>query len=70
MISSFTWAMMHSIVSAAAAAGKKAFVVNRIGDFGFALGMFLIWTTYGTDEDGINPEDDLHLRLTFFLDLE
>lgn len=32
----------------AAAAGKKAFLVNRIGDFGFALGIFLIWTTYGT----------------------
>ncbi|MEX0977485.1 MAG: proton-conducting transporter membrane subunit, partial [Pirellulales bacterium] len=31
---------------AAAAAGKKAFLVNRIGDFGFALGLFLIWTTY------------------------
>jgi len=28
-----------------AAAGKKAFVVNRIGDFGFLLGMFLIGTT-------------------------
>ena len=33
---------------AAAAAGKKAFLVNRIGDFGFALGVFLLWTTYGT----------------------
>jgi len=33
---------------AAAAAGKKAFLVNRIGDFGFALGIFLIWTVYGT----------------------
>ncbi|MHB8901153.1 MAG: NADH-quinone oxidoreductase subunit L [Thermoguttaceae bacterium] len=33
---------------AAAAAGKKAFLVNRIGDFGFALGLFLIWTTFGT----------------------
>jgi len=33
---------------AAAAAGKKAFLVNRIGDFGFALGLFLLWTTYGT----------------------
>ncbi|MBS0211081.1 MAG: NADH-quinone oxidoreductase subunit L [Planctomycetes bacterium] len=32
----------------AAAAGKKAFLVNRIGDFAFALGVFLIWTTYGT----------------------
>ncbi len=34
--------------SEAAAAGKKAFLVNRIGDFGFALALFLIWTTYGT----------------------
>jgi NADH-quinone oxidoreductase subunit L len=33
---------------AAAAAGKKAFLVTRVGDFGFALGIFLIWTTYGT----------------------
>jgi NADH-quinone oxidoreductase subunit L len=33
---------------AAAAAGKKAFLVNRIGDFGFATGVFLIWTTFGT----------------------
>lgn len=28
--------------------GKKAFIVNRVGDFGFALGVFLIWTTFGT----------------------
>lgn len=32
----------------AAAAGKKAFLVNRVGDFGFALAIFLIWMTYGT----------------------
>jgi len=32
----------------AAAAGKKAFLVNRVGDFGFALGVFLIWTAFGT----------------------
>ncbi len=30
----------------AAAAAKKAFVVNRIGDFGFIIGVFLIWTTF------------------------
>jgi NADH-quinone oxidoreductase subunit L len=29
-------------------AGKKAFVVNRIGDFAFLLGMLLLWTTFGT----------------------
>jgi NADH-quinone oxidoreductase subunit L len=32
----------------AAAAGKKAFLVNRVGDFGFALAIFLIWITYGS----------------------
>jgi NADH-quinone oxidoreductase subunit L len=29
-----------------ASAGKKAFVVNRIGDFGFLLGMFIIFYTF------------------------
>lgn len=32
----------------AADAGKKAFIVNRIGDFGFALGVMLIFWTFGT----------------------
>ncbi len=32
----------------AADAGRKAFVVNRIGDFGFLLGMFLIIAHFGT----------------------
>ncbi|HTY59966.1 MAG TPA: NADH-quinone oxidoreductase subunit L [Bacteroidota bacterium] len=29
-------------------AAKKAFIVNRIGDFGFLTGMFLIYTTFGS----------------------
>ena len=29
-------------------AGKKAFIVNRIGDFGFLLAMFLIFGAFGT----------------------
>jgi NADH-quinone oxidoreductase subunit L len=33
---------------AAADAGKKAFIVNRFGDFGFALGVFMIFLTFGT----------------------
>src|SRR5450631_4105969 len=32
----------------AADAGKKAFIVNRIGDFGFMLGMFLLFRTFNT----------------------
>ena len=30
------------------AAAIKAFVVNRVGDFGFALGIFLIFYLFGT----------------------
>ena len=33
---------------AAAAAGKKAFIVNRVGDFGFGLGVMWLWTALGT----------------------
>ena len=29
-------------------AGKKAFVVNRVGDFGFLLGIFLLFIHFGT----------------------
>src|SRR5262249_52861248 len=36
----------------AANAGKKAFIVNRVGDCGFALGIMLLWTTLGTLEYG------------------
>jgi len=32
----------------AATAAKKAFVVNRVGDFGLALGIFTIFVTFGT----------------------
>jgi NADH-quinone oxidoreductase subunit L len=31
-----------------AAAGKKAFLVNRIGDAAFLVGLFLLWRTIGT----------------------
>ncbi len=32
----------------AAAAGKKAFITTRIGDFGFGLGVLLIFVTFGS----------------------
>src|SRR5499427_10753641 len=34
--------------TANASAGKKAFIVNRIGDFGFLLGMFLLYQYTGS----------------------
>jgi NADH-quinone oxidoreductase subunit L len=40
-----------------ALAGKKAFVVNRIGDFGFLVAMFLIYRTFGS----LRFEDVYHL---------
>lgn len=32
----------------AAAAGKKAFIVNRIGDFGFLIALMIIFATFGS----------------------
>ncbi|MEV0195807.1 NADH-quinone oxidoreductase subunit L [Nonomuraea sp. NPDC050691] len=32
----------------AAVAAKKAFVVNRVGDFGLLVGMFIMWSATGT----------------------
>jgi NADH-quinone oxidoreductase subunit L len=37
---------------AAADAGKKAFIVNRVGDFGFSVGVFLIFATFGSLQFG------------------
>lgn len=34
--------------ASAADAAKKAFLTNRIGDFGFLLGMIIIWTAIGS----------------------
>ncbi len=33
---------------AKASAGKKAFITNRVGDFGFLIGMFLLFSVFGT----------------------
>jgi NADH-quinone oxidoreductase subunit L len=40
----------------AAAAAKKAFLVNRIGDFGFAIGIFLLWVLVGLHLNWQPPE--------------
>ncbi|MCP9438690.1 MAG: NADH-quinone oxidoreductase subunit L [Nitrospira sp.] len=32
----------------ACAAATKAFLVNRVGDFGFLLGLLLVWVTFGS----------------------
>ncbi len=42
----------------AAQAAKKAFLVNRVGDFGLAIATFLLWMTYGTLDfhDTLSPD--------------
>ncbi len=35
-----------------ASAGKKAFIVNRVGDLGFLLGIFLTWIAFGSVDFG------------------
>jgi NADH-quinone oxidoreductase subunit L len=42
----------------AADAGKKAFIVNRLGDFGFIIGIILVWAAFKTLNFG-----ELKLRL-------
>ena len=48
---------------AAASAATKAFLVNRVGDFGFALGILLIWVQFGgrTPVGGQGPLDYDHV---------
>jgi NADH-quinone oxidoreductase subunit L len=59
----------------AADAGKKAFVVNRIGDFGFLLAMFLTYYQFGSLEfatvanklGGVRPQLVTAITLLLFL---
>ena len=48
----------------AADAGKKAFIVNRVGDFGFLLAIMLIWVTFGTvDYAGVFGKADASISV-------
>jgi NADH-quinone oxidoreductase subunit L len=60
---------------AAAQAGKKAFVVNRVGDFGFGLGIMWLWSALGTLEyidvfetaAGLSPTTATGIALLLFM---
>ncbi len=47
-LSSYLLIGFYYLKKSASDAGKKAFIVNRIGDFGFMLGMFLLFRAFGT----------------------
>jgi len=59
----------------AANAGKKAFIVNRVGDFGFLLGIFLLFSLFGdlsfsfinSHVEGISPEMATAAALLLFV---
>ena len=54
---------------AAAGAATKAFIVNRVGDFGFALGIFLIFAMVGSlDYDKVFLQMPIHVghTISFF----
>jgi NADH-quinone oxidoreductase subunit L len=46
----------------AAAAARKAFLVTRLGDTGMAIGILLLWSTFGRlDYDGVFPHASEHM---------
>ena len=47
----------------AADAGKKAFIVNRIGDAGFVLGIFLIFVSFGSVDFRTVMEQAAHMPI-------
>src|SRR5262244_867015 len=60
---------------AASQAGKKAFIVNRVGDFGFLLGVMWLWSAVGTLDynaafaaiDGVEPSTATGIALLLFM---
>jgi NADH-quinone oxidoreductase subunit L len=42
----------------ASTAANKAFIVNRVGDFGMLIGLMIIWSTLGTFNFGDMPDAD------------
>ena len=48
--SSYALIAQYSSTEAAKAASKKAFIVNRVGDFGFLLGIIFCWSAFGTTD--------------------
>ncbi len=48
--SSYALIAHYASTDAAKEASKKAFIVNRVGDFGFLLGIIFCWTIFGTTD--------------------
>jgi NADH-quinone oxidoreductase subunit L len=60
--------------TSASDAGKKAFITNRIGDWGFILGVFLVYYTFGTldfrqvqNAAAVLPIETMHFGVLSFI---
>jgi NADH-quinone oxidoreductase subunit L len=51
-VSSYLLIGYFRLKTSAADAGKKAFIVNRVGDLGFLIGIFILMSVYGTLDFG------------------
>jgi proton-translocating NADH-quinone oxidoreductase chain L len=47
-ISSYLLIGFYTERKTASTAANKAFIMNRVGDFGFLIGLMIIWTSFGT----------------------
>ncbi|MFQ5731423.1 MAG: NADH-quinone oxidoreductase subunit L [Planctomycetaceae bacterium] len=50
----------------ACVAANKAFIVNRIGDFGFLIGLMILWTSFGTFSFGTWKDGKTNERAGLF----
>ncbi len=50
----------------ASTAANKAFIMNRVGDFGFLIGLMIIWTSFGTFQFATRTEADGQKQLGLF----
>lgn len=60
-ICSFLLIGFYTERKSASNAANKAFIMNRVGDFGFLIGLMVIWTYFGTFQFGETVDQDGHV---------
>lgn len=60
-ICSFLLIGFYTERKSASNAANKAFIMNRVGDFGFLIGLMVIWTYFGTFQFGETRDADGHV---------
>jgi NADH-quinone oxidoreductase subunit L len=60
-ICSFLLIGFYTERKSASNAANKAFIMNRVGDFGFLIGLMVVWTYFGTFQFGETRDADGHV---------